>query len=1056
MAIVTRVGKGSKLTAKEMDNNLLSLESDISGNVSAITSKLDKGTYTGTAKDLENAIAANVTLIASKLDKGAYTGTAKDLENAIVAAVTGASGISIVPTSPAPSGTGIASFTATQAGTYTNYGGVVVNTNSFAVISRSAAGVFSISQTAFDLTTYVKTIDLNAYAVKQNTYELIGEPTLTSYSKDFTPLTLTTSNSTSIWFNNAPLTTRGRLKTMRVKVPVGSVVTSYVYSITGASGSLVFTLLKTYSTFTTTTLEHTQSIVDNFIIEAGQYIGFKSSLGIYYTTSGSATNNVNNSWLAQTYGMDFIINTNLVLGIKDNIVTIDAKVLTVETNQGKNTTDISGLTAAIATPLIINYPIDFSVLTTLGGANNKYITLTPVTKRGRLTSFRIKTTIGSVVTPYAFSVTGASGSFVYTILNTFPSFTTTTLEFTQAITDTYIVEAGQYIGFKSTLNFYFKSGGGLSADTAQPSASNLIIGYDFKINETILAGLTDRVVILEITKNANDTVIADISTNLALPILKVWTQDFSVLTLNSGANRGYAQVNRQVTKRSRLTAIRTKAPIGATVSVVEITVTGTNGSLVITEGHLFDTFVTTELITTRNITDSYIVEVGKFIGYKTSGGIYFNTIAPAQSIVGVTESSYGAFTGIGFDFTLDEELREGLNFRVSALELNKGSNNSAITDLQTNAIKNVILKPSILYRNVLSSIADFTTVNWSLANGGGAEPTGIGSANHFWLKKRYHVNPRTLSINVNLLADSVFYIECAPLDYAQNNGFFIIDVPNNTISINGANSGTPVQKAIGTVNFTFVSGRKYVIDATILNFNNNLSIKDVVTGETFSISYMPPTSLGIQENTQADSYKFYLNNGTTAGVKINSITISSKLKPLVLLIGDSITAGVSLPTSGETGRYGRLLEAKLKGNVLISARGGAVLNDVTNKLETELAFIKPDYCMLTMGTNFSGFSQITLTIIVNRIIELGSVPIINHVPNRADGSHINTNNIIDATCLATGAIRGALFDVATSISNNPANSYIVADYFDTGVHPNVSGQLKMYNRFEIDLPFLFS
>jgi hypothetical protein len=148
MAIVTRVGKGSKLTIEEMDNNLLSLETDISGNVYAITSKLDKGSYTGTAKDLENAIIANVSAITSKLDKGSYTGTAKDLENAIVAAVTGASGISIVPTSPAPSGTGIASFTATQAGTYTNYGGVVVNANSFAVISRSATGVFSISQTA--------------------------------------------------------------------------------------------------------------------------------------------------------------------------------------------------------------------------------------------------------------------------------------------------------------------------------------------------------------------------------------------------------------------------------------------------------------------------------------------------------------------------------------------------------------------------------------------------------------------------------------------------------------------------------------------------------------------------------------------------------------------------------------------------------------------------------------------------------------------------------------------------------------------------------------------
>jgi hypothetical protein len=184
MAIVTRLGKGSKLTIEEMDNNLLSLETDISGNVSSIISKLDKGTYTGTAKDLDNAIAASVSAITSKLDKGSYTGTAKDLENAIVAAVTGASGISIVPTSPAPSGTGIASFTATQAGTYTNYGGLVVAANSFAIISRSATGAFSISQTALDLTNYATKRNSKAL-VQRNVFSADATGTDISNLEDF-------------------------------------------------------------------------------------------------------------------------------------------------------------------------------------------------------------------------------------------------------------------------------------------------------------------------------------------------------------------------------------------------------------------------------------------------------------------------------------------------------------------------------------------------------------------------------------------------------------------------------------------------------------------------------------------------------------------------------------------------------------------------------------------------------------------------------------------------------------------------------------------------------
>ena len=66
---------------------------------------------------------------------------------------------SITPTDT-PAGTGTAYWFATQNGTYTNFGGVVVNTNSFAVISRNDVGAFSISQTAFDITSKVNVSDV--------------------------------------------------------------------------------------------------------------------------------------------------------------------------------------------------------------------------------------------------------------------------------------------------------------------------------------------------------------------------------------------------------------------------------------------------------------------------------------------------------------------------------------------------------------------------------------------------------------------------------------------------------------------------------------------------------------------------------------------------------------------------------------------------------------------------------------------------------------------------------------------------------------------------------
>jgi lysophospholipase L1-like esterase len=61
-----------------------------------------------------------------------------------------------------PTGSEQAYWVTAAPGTYTNYGGVIVNTNSFAVISRDSLGVYSISQTALDLTSYAKTTALQS------------------------------------------------------------------------------------------------------------------------------------------------------------------------------------------------------------------------------------------------------------------------------------------------------------------------------------------------------------------------------------------------------------------------------------------------------------------------------------------------------------------------------------------------------------------------------------------------------------------------------------------------------------------------------------------------------------------------------------------------------------------------------------------------------------------------------------------------------------------------------------------------------------------------------
>jgi len=101
---------------------------------------------------INGTVYASAALLQSALLGVIYT---RDTLGSVVNGLKG----SITPTST-PTGTGTAYWFATQAGTYTNFGGVVVSDNSFAVISRDGGGAFSISQTTFNITSKVNVSDV--------------------------------------------------------------------------------------------------------------------------------------------------------------------------------------------------------------------------------------------------------------------------------------------------------------------------------------------------------------------------------------------------------------------------------------------------------------------------------------------------------------------------------------------------------------------------------------------------------------------------------------------------------------------------------------------------------------------------------------------------------------------------------------------------------------------------------------------------------------------------------------------------------------------------------
>lgn len=882
----------------------------------------------------------------------------------------------------------------------------------------------------------------------------VGIPVLNSYPINFTPLN-STGGANNSYINNVPVIKRGRLSSVRVKTVVGSTVTVYVYDV-ATTPSLSFTLRKTYATFVTTSATHTQAIVDTFTVQAGQYIGIKSTGNLSFGSGGFAWYVEGSTYNTITLSYDFTLNTQISTGmtVTDRVTLLETADASKGTAISTNATNISSLDAQIGSDKIDSYPKDFTPLTSASGANKVYINNAPLTAAGRLTSVRVKTVVGSTVTVYAYSVT-TTPSLSFTLLKTYATFVTTSETHTQAIADTFTIQPGQFIGIKSTGNLNYAFVGGAWDVTAGTALATITLSYDFKVNARLNAALTGRVTTLESTVGgfssaitANTTGVTTLDAQVGGEKLQSYPKDFTPLTLTGGANTVY--INKvPLTTSGKLSSIRIKTTVGSTVTVYAYSVV-TTPSLTFTLQHTYATFVTTSTTHTQTILDTFTVQAGQYIAVKSTSNISYALVG--GGVWSVTGGSSVSVMTMAYDFLINERLNAALTGRVRTLEVTQAVSVSDVADLKAGKHPaQVQLKTAILYRNTMQSLSEFNQTGWSIS-GGAAVPSDTGSSKKLWLQKRYHINPRKMTLEVTLLSNSVFYIDCLPIDYVQGNGAFVIDAVQNKLIVLDQ---TGAQVASGTISYSLVSGRRYTVSLSIDNYVSVFDITDTVTGTNYSLTYAVNNSFIVNENRQNDSYAFYLKSGTVSGVKVHSVTISTLYNPMILLIGDSITEGGYFGTSTLSGRYGLLLKSKLRGDLLISARGGAILNDVANKVITEIPFVKPRYVMLTIGTNATGFTESALTTVVNDIAALGCTVIINHVPNRGDASHIAKNVIIDNVCTATGAIRGALFDVSTSIGGDPTAGYITADYFDTGVHPNVNGQLKMYNRILADLPFLF-
>ena len=213
-----------------------------------------------------------------------------------------------------------------------------------------------------------------------------------------------------------------------------------------------------------------------------------------------------------------------------------------------------------------------------------------------------------------------------------------------------------------------------------------------------------------------------------------------------------------------------------------------------------------------------------------------------------------------------------------------------------------------------------------------------------------------------------------------------------------------------------------------------------------------PTNLsaGASANTAGLCQDLPFFFSETASISVYNFEISLLINPasecLIYIVGDSITEGHGVDDESHT--FGNLLANQIGvDKVQVSGRCGARIDQVIRKITYEAQPLSPKYVMVTIGAN-GGNTSTNLSELIDKILAIGSIPIINHTPGIG-----SINTLIDSVLTHYPQCFSVKFDVATSIDKDITKGHDSSLFFDV-THPNALGNAEMYKQILIDCPFL--
>jgi hypothetical protein len=372
----------------------------------------------------------------------------------------------------------------------------------------------------------------------------------------------------------------------------------------------------------------------------------------------------------------------------------------------------------------------------------------------------------------------------------------------------------------------------------------------------------------------------------------------------------------------------------------------------------------------------------------------------------------------------------------------------------------------------LESVKGFTyqPSNWVAGTwtfGGGKASSGaVGRANQMRSPNQYGIDRRTIRWEFAITtAATTFEFLTNPIEGGISSGSIIrIDGAGGTLDVYGRYDGSnsPVSVTSQAMGFTLATGSRYICEWTKADRAFTVQIWNAAKAATENFSYTrAATPLGYSTYPSYGYDQGNMHGSPGVAVIAGSMDVwqydhyaTSVTRPHLYVLGDSITEGFTVPDA-------LTLATRLRAEfgatrVACSGIGGAVTAAALTRMQQELAYMRPRWVLVFLGTNSDASFATNIQTIVTYAQALGCKVIVATIPT--DAGRTATVNALASTVYktywdleltATGA--GSALTAAFY-----ANTDASAASYNDSLHPNALGDLHRFNRLLRDVPQLLA